>query len=264
MPIPKELGGEGRPKIDYYFLTINAKRLADVGISLLIQVNSSLGTTPVLLARDKDLPQAQQQVAAFVADGALHAEIARELEGLVKKAGTTTDVSRLAAGIERLNGRLEPTVLSRAPVRALAYPFVQAWQETVQAGRLFEAEKVSSSLKAAALAWHDAVGRAEEYHGELRRRGRACELFLRWVASGQISAFALTEPSAGSDTARVATRAGLFTVPVEELANGVYRFVPEGGKRAASPARCRQAGVSCGSAFLPLVGHGRVRSDSVR
>ena len=87
MPISKELGGEGRPKIDYYLLTINAKKLADVGISLLIQVNSSLGTTPVLLAQKKDLPQAQQQVAAFVADGALHAEITRELEGLVKSGG---------------------------------------------------------------------------------------------------------------------------------------------------------------------------------
>ena len=49
MPIPKELGGEGRSKADYYLLTVNTHRLADAAISLTIQVNSSLGTTPVLL-----------------------------------------------------------------------------------------------------------------------------------------------------------------------------------------------------------------------
>src|SRR5205085_7458064 len=55
-------------------------------------------------------------------------------------------------------------------------------------------------------------------------------LFLRWVAAGQISAFALTEPSAGSDTARVATRARLRSVPVELMPDGTFQFTPAGGK----------------------------------
>jgi len=135
MPIPKELGGEGRSKADYYLLTVNTHRLADAAISLTIQVNSSLGTTPVLLARDKDLPRAQKDLAA------------------------------------------------------------------------------DNDLKE-----------------ELGRRREAADLFLRWVASGQISAFALTEPAAGSDTARVATRARLRQVPVEVEEDGVFRFVPVGGK----------------------------------
>jgi alkylation response protein AidB-like acyl-CoA dehydrogenase len=138
MPIPKELGGEGRSKADYYLLTVNTHRLADAAISLTIQVNSSLGTTPVLLARDKDLPKA------------------------IKDAK-------------------DPELLE-----------------------------------------------------ELKRRREACDLFCRWVASGQISAFALTEPSAGSDTARVGTRCKLRQVPVELEGDGVYRFMPAGGK---SPRR---------------------------
>ena len=52
-PIPKELGGEQRSKADYYLLTVNTHRLADAAISLTIQVNSSLGTTPVLLAQTR-------------------------------------------------------------------------------------------------------------------------------------------------------------------------------------------------------------------
>src|SRR5207248_329013 len=68
-------------------------------------------------------------------------------------------------------------------------------------------------------------GCAEEL-SELERRREAYDNFLRWVASGQISAFALTEPSAGSDTARVATRARLRSVVVEPESEGVYRFIP--------------------------------------
>jgi len=141
MPIPTDLGGEGRSKIAYYLLTTNTNRIADVSLSLTIQVNSSLGTTPVLLARGKDLQRAQQ--------------------------------TALAAG-------------TRAP----------------------------------------------EYLDEIGRRLEACDLFLRWVASGQISGFALTEPSAGSDTARVATRARLRSAVVEAEPDGVLRFVPAGGKEA--------------------------------
>jgi alkylation response protein AidB-like acyl-CoA dehydrogenase/flavin-dependent dehydrogenase/ferredoxin-like protein FixX len=135
MPIAKDFGGEARSKADYYLLTVNTHRLADAAISLTIQVNTSLGTTPVLLARDKDLPKALKAATA------------------------------------------------------------------------------DSELK-----------------DELERRREAADLFCRWVASGQISAFALTEPSAGSDTARVGTRAKLRQVPLEIDADGVYRFVPAGGK----------------------------------
>src|SRR5438128_12400292 len=58
IPIAKELGGQGRSKADYYLLTVNTHRLADAAISLTIQVCSSLGSTPVLLAMQKDLPKA--------------------------------------------------------------------------------------------------------------------------------------------------------------------------------------------------------------
>src|SRR5439155_21499124 len=81
--------------------------------------------------------------------------------------------------------------------------------------------------------WIDGCNRVKEYQGELTRRRQACDLFLQWVSSGQISAFALTEPSAGSDTVRLATRAKLRSVPVEEQADGSFRFIPAG---APSPS----------------------------
>jgi alkylation response protein AidB-like acyl-CoA dehydrogenase/flavin-dependent dehydrogenase/electron transfer flavoprotein alpha/beta subunit/ferredoxin-like protein FixX len=229
MPIPKDLGGEGRSKIDYYLLTTNAKRLADVGISLLIQVNTSLGTSPVFLARDKDLPQAQEQVAAFIGDSALHRELQRELQALVRAAASGR-LEALAPALGRVNQRLQSVIFSRAALRALAHPVVQSWQKVMQSAELFDVGGLRTGLSEALAAWQEIPQRALEYHDEVRRRCQACDLFLRWVASGQISAFALTEPSAGSDTARVATRAILRSVAVEPAGEGVYRFTPFGGK----------------------------------
>src|SRR5439155_803878 len=136
MPIPNDLGGEGRPKVEYYLLTTETHRLADGAV----------------------------------------------------------------------------------------------WQEAGGAGLAFDLTAMRTRLEEALAAWRDGCGRAAEMLDELGRRRQACDLFLRWVAAGQISAFALTEPSAGSDTARVATRAKLRSVPVERESDGVYRFVPAGGK----------------------------------
>jgi alkylation response protein AidB-like acyl-CoA dehydrogenase/flavin-dependent dehydrogenase/electron transfer flavoprotein alpha subunit/ferredoxin-like protein FixX len=229
MPIPKDLGGEARPKIDYYLLTTNAQRLADVAVSLTIQVNTSIGTTPILLARDKDLPKAQKDLAAFMGDPAIGQEIRAGLEELARLVAIP-DLKTAEEVTRKLGQRLGETVLARPILRTLAHRFVEAWQGCVRAAKDFETEALIVHLEKAVAAWTDACGRAEELHSELGRRRTACDLFLRWIASGQISAFALTEPSAGSDTARVATRARLRSVPVEVEADGVLRFVPIGGK----------------------------------
>src|SRR5262249_20252630 len=87
---------------------------------------------------------------------------------------------------------------------------------------------VVSAIHNASRAWDEAPAQAKAFAAEMTRRLEACDLFLRWVASGQISAFALTEPSAGSDTARVATRAVARSVPLKPVGNGTYTFEPYG------------------------------------
>jgi alkylation response protein AidB-like acyl-CoA dehydrogenase/flavin-dependent dehydrogenase/electron transfer flavoprotein alpha subunit/ferredoxin-like protein FixX len=229
LPVPREQGGEGRAKVDYYLLIVNAHRLADVAVSLTIQVSSSLGTTPVLLARDKDLPRAQKDLGPFVGDSALREEIRErllKLQGLCKAA----DGPGLTQPATELKQRLDETVLARPVLRGLAGPFLEAWKKAGRAMALAGFDTAQAALQEALAAWQTVCGQAAELHEELGRRREACDLFLRWVASGQISAFALTEPSAGSDTARVATRARLHSVPVEVDADGVLRFVPAGGK----------------------------------
>jgi alkylation response protein AidB-like acyl-CoA dehydrogenase len=127
MTIPRELGGEGRQKVDYYLLTTNAQRYADVAISLTIQVNASIGTTPIFLARDKDLPKAQSELGIFVGDPALQQEVEIKLLRLIDLTNTGT-ATRVQRGYGELQQRLEETVLARGTLRALASRFVTEWQ----------------------------------------------------------------------------------------------------------------------------------------
>jgi alkylation response protein AidB-like acyl-CoA dehydrogenase/flavin-dependent dehydrogenase/ferredoxin-like protein FixX len=228
MPIPPELGGEGRSKVDYALLTSNAQRLADVAISLTIQANTSIGTTPILLARDKDLPRARKDLGPFVDDTALQQEIQARLEKLLRLLGSAHP-KRVEKAVEQLQKRLEETVFAQTVLRSLAHRFVQTWQQAVRTGWMSDPGAVRARLKEAIEHWKEACRRPGELHAELGRRLEACDLYLRWIAGGQISAFALTEPSAGSDTARVATRARLRSVAVAREADGRFRFVPAAG-----------------------------------
>jgi electron transfer flavoprotein-quinone oxidoreductase len=227
--IPRELGGEGRRKADYYLVTTGAQRLADVAISLTIQVNTSIGTTPVLLARDKDLPKAQKELGPFVGDTDLHQEVRQRLEKL-RGLFAAADPRPIETAYRELQKRLGETILARSALRSLGHHFIECWQAAGRAGLDFNLPAMQAKVQESLAAWKEACARAPELHAELARRREACDLFLRWVAAGQISAFALTEPSAGSDTARVATRAKLRAIPVEAEPDGVLRFVPEGGK----------------------------------
>src|SRR5262249_15901697 len=137
MPIPKELGGEGRSKADYYLLTTNAQRLVDVAVSLTIQANTSIGTTPVFLARDKDLPKAQQDLAPVIADQSLQRDIGRrlaELSRLIDTAGP----SRIDQAYRQLHKYLEETVFARSVLRVLTSRFAEHWQRAGRAGKVFD------------------------------------------------------------------------------------------------------------------------------
>jgi electron transfer flavoprotein-quinone oxidoreductase len=230
MPIPRDLGGEGRRKIDYYLVTTNAQSLVDVGISLAIQANTSIGTTPVLLARDKDLPKAQKELGAFVADMSVQRDIEKGLEEL-KRTLRYRDAKHLERAIQPLQKRLAEAVFGRPAVKIVAYPFGKAWQRACgQVEQQFDAAALEARLTEALAAWQGFCAGAVAMLDEIGRRRQACDLFLQWVAQGQISAFALTEPSAGSDTARVTTRANLRSVPVELEPDGVMHFIPAGAK----------------------------------
>jgi alkylation response protein AidB-like acyl-CoA dehydrogenase/flavin-dependent dehydrogenase/electron transfer flavoprotein alpha subunit/ferredoxin-like protein FixX len=215
MPVPRELGGEGRPKIDYYLLTTNSQRIADVSISLSIQANTSIGTTPVLLARDKDLPRAIEEVDSIAGKSNLHRLITTALDSTVMHVRETGHAGQSWA---ETKGYLADPRLSAGGVKSLLADFRAIWS------KIKGDSDDPARWQAAAEAWRAVGQRALELKSELELRQKACDLFLSWVACGQISAFALTEPGAGSDTARVATRAIRRSVPLRLLDEGLYEF----------------------------------------
>jgi alkylation response protein AidB-like acyl-CoA dehydrogenase/flavin-dependent dehydrogenase/electron transfer flavoprotein alpha subunit/ferredoxin-like protein FixX len=223
--IPKDLGGEGLRKADYYLMVQNAQREADVAMALTIQVNASLGTTPILLARFRDIPKAKGELAGFVADHALHRELDEGLKLLVSSA----TVGQVEEGMARLRQRVEKQILAPTAVRVVCHRFVTAWQALARAVREYDLTACRVEARRAWEGWHHACACAPDLLAEMDRRLQACDFFLRRIASGQISAFALTEPSAGSDTARLLSRAVLRSVPVEADQDGVLTFVPHGG-----------------------------------
>ncbi len=228
--IPKELGGEGRRKAEYSLAVSNAQRLADVSVALSIQVSTSLSMTPVSLARDKELPQAGKDLAAFIGDSALQREVQEQLEQGVRslEAGKAR---RVSAVVNQLDARVRAAVFARPAVKLLAGRFAEAWVRAGDALARQDGAGLRTHLASALDAWKDSCVRAPELLAELGRRREACEQYLRWMVSGQIAAFALTEPSAGSDTARLVTRAKPRSVPVDIEPDGAYRFVLPGDKR---------------------------------
>lgn len=227
LPIPKKLGGEEMLKAEYYSLVMQSNQHADATVSLLIQANTSIGTVPILLARDKDLPKAIKECAPLAQNTGLHQDVDGQLESLRLKA-SVGDVTGLQTLARKLDEQLQP-VLRSATFKGCFGRFSKEWQALAQAAAVGDLKRVQAKAETARPAWRAGCAAVVELHAELGRRLEACDLALRWIASGQISAFALTEPSAGSDTARVATRARLCQVPVEQDAHGAYRFVPAAG-----------------------------------
>jgi len=243
--IPTDLGGQGFRKAEYYLMVQNAQREADVAMALTIQVNASLGTTPIFLARNKDIPKAKKELAPFVADVALQSEIETRLRMLLEE----TAFPRLRAGVEELQKRLEGAVFSKPTVRILAHRFVEAWSALGRALREFDLTACQAALRRALEGWQHACVQAPELQDELERRREACTLYLRLISAGQISAFALTEPSAGSDTARMSTRAVPRSVPVEIDQEGVHWFLPHGSKERQVLLDARRVEVSDAGIF---------------
>jgi electron transfer flavoprotein-quinone oxidoreductase len=250
MYIPRSAGGMGKSKAEYNLLVKNLIKHGDVGMALTVQANSSIGTVPVLLALNKDLPRAQREFAEFRKQfvpyrevgpwffagtdpaGFLAAELISELPrawlGVLQEA---------AAGAE---STLKQYLGTSAAVRVVFHKALAALDRLKGAVDRCDAD-------AAQRAWGelvhalDAVTRAEidAFADELDRRVAALTQFQQWIGSGQMTAFALTEPGAGSDTARVATRAVLRSVVLQAETDGSYRFTPVagGGERRMIDAR---------------------------
>ncbi|UCC72891.1 MAG: FAD-binding protein [Gemmatimonadota bacterium] len=221
--IPKEYGGQGRSKADYYNLCMIAKRIADVSHTLTIQANYSIGTTPMVLGLD-DVRQAEQELQGAVDQADAVAGIAAGIRKILAMM-ERPDFEALKNAYIELDKQVRGAIgKSRILKKVVFGKFMSAWGKAGMAGIKGDLDGFAQGLEKAAAALDGWWDRAGGELAELPRRRLAHEFYLRLIAARMISAFALTEPSAGSDTARQRTEARLDSRRVYTDEDGVKYF----------------------------------------
>ena len=230
MTIPAELGGEGALKAMYYIVCEMAGRYGDAALSLAIMANTSIGTTPMLLGMKQDLPRARAELEKVKADPALLGEISDGLDTLI--AGLERpDLDRLQRDYLQLTDLVKARILESSVLKYIAGGFVRAYFAAGAAGQQRDLVGFEKGLRSARGLIDEILEGVEDRLVEYPRRGRAHELFLKMISAGYISAFALTEPTAGSDSGGIKTSARLDRRQVHEDDDGVlYFFLDEEGE----------------------------------
>ena len=219
--IPQIFGGSGWDKASYYAVCQEMMRKGDPTQAIVVMGSTSIGTTPILLGLKQEIPAERRALEALIRkDGPLTELLHRverkrsekatrgvqdpEWAGLIAAAqvATRSKTARFVFGAldQGLRAACE---LSSGLARQQA---LDDWTRQVKAG-LAEVAMALTSMKS---------------------REVAHAFYLQLISAGRISAFALTEPSAGSDTARMRTRATMTSVAAERDDRGFYWFTPEG------------------------------------
>jgi alkylation response protein AidB-like acyl-CoA dehydrogenase/electron transfer flavoprotein alpha subunit len=196
--------------------------------------NSSIGTTPILLGLQQDLPRAEEELARWAAHPEPLTEILSQLEQLIVRARRGDDDRQLQMSYRDLAASVAQAVEKSAVLRYVAGPFAKPFRGAGRAAQVADSMRMADLLDAAAKAMRELIASLPERHAEIPRRKRAAELFLRLIAHGQMSAFALTEPTAGSDSGGVKTQARLTLRRLEPGPWSTWRYYLDAGARQNS------------------------------
>ncbi len=221
--IPKEYGGQDRSKADYYNLCMISKRLADVSHTLMVQANTSIGTSPILLGLD-DVNQAEKELQAALdqADAVVAVEAGvQNILAMMEQPDFDELKNAYMAEDKEIRGAIGK---SRILKKVVFGKFMSSWQKGGMAGIKGDLDGFKKGLQKAVGALDGWKARIESELGEMPRRRAAHEFYLKLISAKMISAFALTEPSAGSDTARQRTEARLDSRRVHTDDDGVKYF----------------------------------------
>ncbi|HEY4485845.1 MAG TPA: acyl-CoA dehydrogenase family protein, partial [Nitrospiria bacterium] len=230
--IPAELDGGGWWKAEYYILTTAAGRYGDAGLLLVIMASTSIGTTPVILGLEDEIPLAEEELKPLGLDSRRLGEIGEKLEGIIDSL-KRPDPARLKKSFSELMALVDARIRKTRVVKYLAANFLKTFYAAGISGQRRDLEGFIRGLKDARLIFSRLGPTVQEAIEELPRRRRAHEFFLRQLGHGGISAFALTEPTAGSDTGGVKTTARLKASPLFAMDDGRHRFhLNDGGKSA--------------------------------
>ena len=231
--IPQDLDGLGWRKADYYVLNSTAGSFGDASVCLLIMASTSIGTTPVLLGLEEELPRVREELEPLAKDEKRLGEIGSRISRIVASF-RNPNPARIRKEYEAVMRLVDSRIRRTRVVKYLAANFLRAFYGAGLAGRRGDFGGFRTNLEKAADLFTNVMPDVRASLDELPRRERCHKLFLRMLGHKAISAFALTEPTAGSDSGGVKTTAALRSVPLTALPDGRYAFTP-----AAAPGTTR-------------------------
>jgi electron transfer flavoprotein-quinone oxidoreductase len=221
--VPKSEDGLGWRKAEYYILNSAAGSFGDAGIDLLIMASTSIGTTPILLGLEDELPRVHQELAPLAQDPGILGEIGSGLTRIIRTL-SKPNPSWIRKEYEGLMKLVDTRVRRTRVVKYLATNFLRAFYSAGIAGRRGDFNGFIANLNHASGLFENVMPDVRAALEELPRRERCHKLFLRYLGHGGVSAFALTEPTAGSDSGGVKTTAKLTSSMLLPLADGRYVF----------------------------------------
>ena len=226
--VPARLGGKEWGKADYSVLTALTMSLGDTSLSLLIMASTSIGTMPVILGLEKDLPRLRAEVTACLDDTTAWDDMQAHLRTLLQMLVHPEPKSLKALLTDWATHTQHIFMAPGSTLKYLVKDYLLLLQQTVQIAKSRDLDALGKKLQACSKALPQVRAILKEEQAAINLRTDAHERFLRFLGTGQISAFALTEPVAGSDTGGIQTAAVLRTVLVTSDGRGFFRFVPFG------------------------------------
>jgi len=222
--VPQTEDGLGWHKAEYYILNSAAGSFGDAGINLLIMASTSIGTTPILLGLNDELPRVREELAPLIQNESLFNEVRKRLTGIIRTF-SSPDPARIKKEYEALMKLVDSRIRSTRVVKYLAANFLRAFYGAGIAGRRGDFSGFIENLTLAGNLFEKLMPDVRAALDELPRRERCHKLFLRYLGHQGVSAFALTEPTAGSDSGGVKTSARLTSARLLPLPDGRYSFL---------------------------------------
>ncbi|MHB8843939.1 MAG: acyl-CoA dehydrogenase family protein [Nitrospirota bacterium] len=230
--IPRSEDGLGWRKADYYILNSAAGSFGDAALCLLIMASTSIGTTPVLLGLEDELPRVREELSPLVSDPSRLGEIGSRLDRIISSF-RNPNPARIRRDYQALMGLVDSRIRHTRVVKYLAANFLRSFYGAGMAGRRGDAAGFMTGLGQAAELFRKIMPDVQAALDELPRRERSHKLFLRNLGHGGVSAFALTEPTAGSDSGGVKTTARLHSANLYPLPDGRWSFFLREGDDAS-------------------------------
>ena len=132
--IPKSEHGLGWHKAEYYILNSAAGSFGDAAIDLLIMASTSIGTTPILLGLEDELPRVREELAPLAQDEKKLGEIGTRL-GRIIRTLSSPNPAWIRKEYEAVMKLVDERIRSTRVVKYLAANFLRAFYGAGIAGR---------------------------------------------------------------------------------------------------------------------------------